>query len=273
MLNYRLIALDVDGTLLNDDYELTENTIKTLHRIHKAGGSIVLCTGRGPVSTIPVLEQLGLEGVLITHNGAATVEAPGPKLLHQFSFDIQDVEPMISYCRKQNIHFDVCTALDMYVEKMGEREASMYKKYMIIPKHIDDLLALPEQIVKLTLFGSEEEMDRAEQDLNSASLPQELHWIRSGVEFIDIMLHFVSKGEALRQLAEQWHIPSSEIIAIGNYYNDIDMIRFAGLGIAMDNSPEAVKKAANQVTLSNNEEGVHQALLQYVLSPSCRKLC
>ncbi|MFB0847488.1 Cof-type HAD-IIB family hydrolase [Paenibacillus oleatilyticus] len=264
-MNYRIIALDVDGTLLNDDYEVTDKTVEALRTAHEAGARIVLCTGRGPANAIPVLERLGLTGVLITHNGAATVETPGPKLLHQFGFEVQTIAELIRYCREQKVHFDVNTALDMYVEKVGEREAAMYEKYMVSPERVEDVLSMTVPLVKLTMFGSEEEMDAVERDLARVSLPPSVHALRSGVHFVDVMSKEVSKGRALQALAAQWEIAPEQIVAVGNYYNDIDMIRFAGLGIAMDNSPDAVKEAADAVTLSNNDDGVYEALRRYVL--------
>ncbi|CRF28679.1 cof family hydrolase [Mycobacterium tuberculosis] len=263
-MQYKLIALDVDGTLLNDNYELTERTVSTLRRVHEAGSRIVLCTGRAPESSVPIMEQLGFEGVLIAHNGAATVEIPGSRLLNEFSFPIEDITGLIQYCRAEHVHFDLNTSWKMYVEHVGDVEATMYEKYMAAPEKVEDVLALSVSIVKFTMFGSQEAMDRVEQNLAAFGLSSSLHAIRSGVHFIDVMLKSASKGRALSKLSEMWGIEPSSILAMGNYYNDIDMLRFAGLGIAMGNSPEEVKLAADEVTLSNNEEGVAEALLRHV---------
>ncbi|ALS21040.1 MULTISPECIES: Cof-type HAD-IIB family hydrolase [Paenibacillus] len=263
-MQYQLIALDVDGTLLNDNYELTERTVSTLRRVHEAGSRIVLCTGRAPESSVPIMEQMGFEGVLIAHNGAATVETPGSRLLHEFSFPIGHIAGLVQYCRAEHVHFDLNTSWKMYVEHVGEAEAAMYEKYMAVPERVDDVLALTVPIVKFTMFGSQEAMDRVERQLASFDLPSSLQAIRSGAHFIDVMLKSVSKGRALSNLSGMWGIEPSSILAMGNYYNDIDMLRFAGLGIAMGNSPEEVKLAADEVALSNNEEGVAEALMRHV---------
>lgn len=263
-MDYIMIALDVDGTLLNDDHELTEATKQALRHAHTQGARIVLCTGRGPANAIPVLEALGLDGVLITHNGAATVQAPGGQVLHEYGFELEQVRGLISYCRERGIHFDVCTAYEMFAEAIGETAAAMYSKFMLMPHTIPDVLHLGQTIVKFTLFGTPEEMDGAEQDFKRLQL-EELHAIRSGDSFIDVMSTAASKGKAVKQLAEQWQVPRERIMAIGNYYNDVEMLRFAGLGIAMGNSPEAVKSAADAVTASNNEDGVAAAFVKYGL--------
>jgi len=89
--------------------------------------------------------------------------------------------------------------------------------------------------------------------------------LRSGDFFIDLMHKDASKGAALQKLAEKRGIPAENVMAIGNYYNDITMLTYAGLGVAMDNSPLDVKAAADAVTASNNEEGVKRALEKYCL--------
>ncbi|PZE21163.1 Cof-type HAD-IIB family hydrolase [Paenibacillus xerothermodurans] len=262
-MDYSLIALDVDGTLLNDNYEMTDITKRALREAHGTGASLVLCTGRGPANAVPILEQLGLEGVLITHNGAATIQTPGPVLLQEHAFSLSQIEALIRYCRKHSIHFDVNTAFDVFLETIGSAEAIMYEKYLQTPKQIADVLSLEGPVVKLTMFGPSSVMDAVERELPTMPLADGIRWFRSSAEFIDVMSGAVSKGNALAKLAEQWNIPRPRVLAMGNYYNDIEMLEYAGLGIAMGNSPDAVKEAADDVTLSNNENGVYAALLKH----------
>lgn len=270
-MKYKLIALDVDGTLLTDDQRLTENTAQTIREASSARARVVLCTGRSPVNAIPVFRNLGLEGVLITHNGAVIVETAGPKLLHQFTFSIANVAPVISFCRDSGIHFDTCTAFDIYTEQMGEKAAAMYGKYVLFPTSVEDVLSLRTPVVKFTMFGSRDQMDHAERELSVMDLPADIQSLRSDEQCIDVVAAGVSKGTALKRLSSLWNIHPSEIIAMGNYFNDVEMIRFAGLGIAMENAPDLVKLAADEVTFSNNEEGVYHALMRHVLSPSREK--
>jgi Cof subfamily protein (haloacid dehalogenase superfamily) len=261
-MKYKIAALDVDGTLINDEYQLTPLTLKTLMDYQSRGGRIVLCTGRGPLNTLPILQELGVEGEMITYNGAATITSSALQILDQFSFSIGEALPFIRYCRKHAIHFDVCTPLEMYMERVSEIEKRMYEKYMLEPDLLQDIATIDQPLVKFTAFGGEAIMNQVEKDWKQ--LDHGLKVIRSGDFFIDVMNRKASKGNALKHLAELWEIDSSEIIAIGNYYNDLEMIRFAGLGIAMENSPEGVKQAANFVTASNNEEGVHKAFQKYI---------
>ncbi len=264
-MKYKLIALDVDGTLINNEYQITEATRKTISDVHKQGAHIVLCTGRGPTSTLPLLELLNLEGTVITHNGAATVESVGSRLIHQFGFRMNDLRPFVEYCRERKIHFDVNTAFVHYLEHLTDVEREMYEKYLVNPRQIDDVMSLEDEVVKISVFAEGEVLDQLTLDWPRMGHPM-FKIIRSGEFFIDVMHHEANKGNALRSLANDWGINAQEILAIGNYYNDVEMLEFAGLGIAMDNSPEDMKRDADAVTSSNDEEGVHLALQQYCLA-------
>lgn len=260
---YELIALDVDGTLLNDDHVLTDGTREAVRRAYEAGISIVLCTGRGPANSIYLMEELGLEGTLIAHNGAATVLSGERRLVHSFDFPVVQLAELVAYCREQGIHYDANTTFDMYIDRITPREQDMYVKYGIRPIRVEDVIGLEEEIQKFTLFGSKEDLDRLEQEWADIGCP--LLPIRSGDYFLDIMHPLATKGNALRMVAESRGISRERVLAIGNYYNDIAMLEFAGLGVAMANSPEAVKAAADLVTVTNNEEGVRRILLEHVI--------
>jgi Cof subfamily protein (haloacid dehalogenase superfamily) len=260
-LQYDLIALDVDGTLLTDDHVLTKAIRETVHEAAERGAQIVLCTGRGPSGALPILEELGLGGTVITHNGAATINSDDRSVIHQFDMIPEHLSDFVVYCRDRAIHFDLNTAFEMMVESMTPEAELMYGRYQAKPSIQDFRLALPSGLVKFTVFGSKEQMDTVQTEW--ASWPQTLHSIRSGDYFIDVHHAEANKGRALEQLAAIRGIDRSRILAIGNYYNDITMLQFAGMGIAMGNSPEQVKLAAKAVAPSNSEDGVARALREY----------
>jgi hypothetical protein len=263
---YDLIALDVDGTLLTDEHTLPERVKEAVRACAQHGAEIVLCTGRGPVGAFPVLEELGLNGTLITHNGAATVEFADRSIIFQFDIASELLKPYLDYCREKGVHFDLNTAYDMMVEGMTEAAAEMYGHHKATPTMLERNGRLPEGLLKLSVFGTKEEIDEVQADWERAELELHLQLIRSGDLFIDIQHPGASKGGALRRLAEERGIPSERILAIGNYYNDISMLEFAGLGIAMGNSPDGVKESADLVIGSNNEGSVADALLAHVVA-------
>lgn len=263
-LKYDLIALDVDGTLLTDDHLLTEAIRESVHEAAYRGAQIVLCTGRGPLAALPVLEDLGLGGTIITHNGAATINSDDRSVVHQFDIVPEHLLSFVTYCRDHGIHFDLNTAFEMMVESITPEAEAMYGRFQAKPSILDFRQGLPGGLVKFTVFGSKEQIDMVQAEW--AGWPKLLQSIRSGDYFIDVHHTEASKGRALQQLAEIRGIDRSRILAIGNYYNDITMLQYAGMGIAMGNSPEQVKLAANAVVRSNGEDGVAGALREYAWS-------
>lgn len=270
-MKYKLIALDVDGTLLDDDHKLSPGTIETIQMIAEQGTEFVLCTGRAPVSSIPFMRQIGLGGYVITHNGAATVNVRTEEIIYEFALNPHGLEPYMEYCRKNKVHFDVNTTFGLYVENaagLNQEALDMYHKFLMEPKDLPSWAEFTEPIVKFTIAGMPEQIERVYTDWSE--WPQEFNMLRSGDLFIDLMHKDASKGSALQKLAEKRGIPAENVMAIGNYYNDLTMLTFAGLGVAMDNSPDEVKAAANAVTASNNEEGVKLALQKYCIEERLR---
>lgn len=267
-MTFKLIALDIDGTLLNDDHELTPATAQAVRAAADQGATIVLCTGRGPGNAIPVMQELGLEGTVITHNGAATISTKGLELLHEFPFPREKLAPFIDYCREHRVHYDLNTPFELYVDAdLPEAIHLMYRNFNIAPVQIPHWTELQGHPVKFTVYDADQAViEQVEADW--MRFDTGLKVLRSGDYFIDIMHADASKGHALQKLAAIRGIEPKEILAIGNYYNDVDMLQFAGLGIAMENAPEAVKQAANTVTASNNDNGVAKALEKYVLAPT-----
>jgi len=260
---YEIIALDVDGTLLNDQHELTIEVKEAVREAAKQGAQIVLCTGRGPISALPVLDELGLGGILIAHNGAATILAENKTILHEYTMEPEHLIKYMDYCRKWNVHYDLNTAFEMMVEQLTPEAEEMYGKFLAMPSILKAGEELPDGLLKFTAFGTKERMDQVQAEWEQ--WPSELQPIRSGDYFIDVQHSEASKGMALKQLALSRRVEASKIMAIGNYYNDVTMLQYAGLGIAMDNSPDEVKAAAQAIAPSNNDNGVAKALYEYAL--------
>ncbi|MFT9847284.1 Cof-type HAD-IIB family hydrolase [Aneurinibacillus sp. REN35] len=261
---YKLAAIDIDGTLLNDDYKITEANKEALKAAEEEGVSIVLCSGRAPRSVTPLLEEIGIHGYYICHNGAVTSHSKTKEVLHEAGFLMDSVRNALNYCRKENIHTDFCTAFDMYTESLEREDVrTMYAKYLAQPTLLADALNIEDKLVKFTLFGTREQLDKAYTDLGLMNLP--VRTLRSGPSYIDLIDQATSKGAALNNLAQHLNISLNDTIAIGNYYNDLDMIMMAGVGVAVGNAPQDVKDKANLVVASNNESGVAEALERLVL--------
>jgi len=261
-MQVKLVAIDVDGTLLNDQYQITDRTKKSLARVREAGAKVILATGRGPGSCYPIIEELQLIDPMITHNGAVILETGTRKVKLEVGYKAAELFPIIQFCRERKLHFDVNTSLDMYIEGFSEDAEYMYEKFFMNPTRVSDASQIDSQIVKFTIFAKEHIIDNVFEEIKPL-FPQ---WsiIRSGEMFIDVIHPRATKGFALQTLMNEYGIKKEEVIAFGNYYNDLEMLELAGIGVAMDNSPEPVKEKANRVTLSNNEDGVALVLEEII---------
>lgn len=260
-MRYQMIALDVDGTLLNDEHVLTERNKRAVEEAHNRGAAIVLCTGRSPQNSLPLLDELGLEGIMVGHNGAVTVRSSDREVLHHFSYGMNEIAGLIEYCRKYGIQYDINTAFDTYIDHQNPETMAMYDKFKMSPIRVGDVTELKDNFMKFTMFANIEKIDRIEKEWEFIGCS--LAPMRSGDCFIDVMHPSASKGNAIHSLSAGWDIPSSRVLAIGNYYNDLEMLIYAGTGIAMGNAPDIVKAVADVVTLSNNEDGVYEAIKTY----------
>lgn len=265
-MKYKLIALDMDGTLLNDDHEISAGTVEIIQNLAAQGVEFVMCTGRAPFSSIPYMRKMGLDGYVITHNGAATVGTREEEIVHEFGITPQGLNPYIDYCREHGIHYDINTTFSVYVPnapELSQDAIDLYHRFMIEPLDLPAWGDFSQPIVKMTLTSEMKQLDQVQSDWSLWA--PDFNILRSGDFFIDIMHKESSKGAALKKLAETRGLQAEQVMAIGNYYNDLSMLTYAGLGIAMDNSPVEIKAAAQAVTASNNEEGVKLALEKYCL--------
>lgn len=144
----------------------------------------------------------------------------------------------------------------------------MYKKYMANPEVIVDMTTVREPIVKATLYAPPDQISSIMKYLPDHLSHIPVQCFQSGPTFIDIMHQETSKGNALQYLSDYLNIPVQGIMAIGNYYNDLDMIRYAGIGVAMENAPEEIRKAASYTTASNNNQGVKKAIEHFIYNKS-----
>jgi len=250
-----IIALDVDGTLLNDDHELTPRVRDAVRSAARKGAEIVLCTGRGSISALPILEALGLEGTMITHNGASIVDSATRTVLYEAEISHELAQRYVDYCLERQIHFDMNTSFELYVYQLDDAVSRMYDNHKARPTLRPVRAGLPEHVVKLSVYDENKaRIDAVEEEWRLWQ--HELQCIRSGDCFIDIQHPQATKGDSLARLCELRGVSRTNVVAIGNYYNDIGMITFAGHGVAMANSPQEVLAAADEVAPSNNEDGV-----------------
>ena len=278
MTKYRLIALDIDGTLANSDGKITARTKKVIHRVAQTGATIVVATGRRFITAKPRVSQLEFPEVLLAaHNGAILKRLNGELLHHQLlpctiAKKVVQIAKELGLCPV--VFEGTQDAANIFVEDYGDQLSEWERGYLEENrehlKWVDNLATdLPGDVIEvISVVPAEKAHEIAEifqKRLNGQVKPI-LVIINNGRHaFLGLSHAKVGKDLPLRYLAEQMGITPSEILAIGDNYNDLDMLQFAGMGVIMENADEALKQHGFHVTTSNDADGVAAALEQFVL--------
>lgn len=259
---YELLVIDLDGTLLNDDKHVSDEDADAIKKARKAGLKIVIATGRPTSGTRKSLEAIGFErgDFLISNNGATILELPDLINRRTLSISVQDHRQIDAFCRDNGVRhysFDATCCLSDSLHEFTEWEQNANE---IEVKIVDFArMDVNHRLLKVMAFGEPAEIDRA-----WAALTPELLKRYAVIRSADILLEFLhpeaTKGNAVKTVAGWLGIERSRIICIGDSGNDLDMISYAGLGIAMGNARPDVIAAADDVTASNQESGIARAL-------------
>lgn len=271
-MSVKLIALDIDGTLLTSQNQVQEETIAAIKKAQKAGIKIVLTTGRPLISTEPYFKMFGLDGdpdqYMILYHGSIIRNGVGKKLVSN-TITLDQVKKGNEVVQNiPGVDFIVQTADQMYLTKNDSNWYTAYESYKNhYPVHyrtIEQLAKEDYNYYKMMFSGAKEKLDEIQ-----AKLPEwtktDVRTIRSELTYIDMLNKQSNKGWALKKLISILHVDPENIMAIGDGNTDIPMIEFAKYGIAMGNGVQALKDAAYAVTSDNNHAGVAEAIEKYCL--------
>ena len=280
--NIRLIAIDIDGTLLDSHSQISPANLDALQRAHSAGVEIVLVTGRRHKFALPVAQLLGFDVWIISSNGAVTRSALG----ESFHRDLMPRATAVKICRHMRdfrdhmvITFDregmgaiVCENHEhLYgaIQRWMEKNAPYIEYVSPIEK------ALLEDPIQTMFCGPVEMMQRAQQQLLTAEFADEVTVLRTQYDhrdltIVDILNAGCSKGHAVERWAAYRGISRDEVMAIGDNYNDIEMLAYAGHPVIMGNASDELKQNGWTVTLHNDESGVAAAIEQVLDANAAR---
>jgi Cof subfamily protein (haloacid dehalogenase superfamily) len=259
---YRLVALDVDGTLLDPSHSLTPGTRAALLTARSRGAIVCLATGKLLASVQPLLADLGLGGAHVTCNGAALMDAATGAPLVQWPLAPAQREAALAAIRAADPAVAIAwyTTDAIYTDAApGPLDAILAAYHEPPVRHVaalDGTLAPP---LKFLMTGDEARL-LALRDTLLAHIGDQMTVVRTTGDFVEVMAPGVSKGVALGELAARLGVRRDEIIAFGDGENDIPLLAAAGLGIAMANAMPALLAHADDITLSNAEDGVAHAL-------------
>lgn len=273
---YKLVCVDVDGTLLSSKHAITRRTKDVLLAAHKRGVHIVVSTGRMYTDAEYYSNLIGVKSPVIASNGAFIKEKDNDKVIFKDVLGESLALDLLQLFRKHSIKPYFCTPDKFYYgnimfklfyigsKLLGTRSNNIDMEYVFSWQRWQQVLNREkENIVKCEIIYRDSALIAGlKQELQH--MPQ-LEIVDSSKYNIEITRQGVSKGKAVAVLAAHYGLQQEEIITIGDSENDVSMLEYAGLGIAMGNAPDRVKRKAGYVTGSNDEDGVAQAISKFIL--------
>lgn len=274
-MKYKLLVLDLDGTLTNTRKEVTEHTRTTLIKAQEQGLKIVLASGRPTYGISPLANLLQLdkyEGYVLSYNGGEIIDWKTGELLYKNLLD-PEVLPYLYQCANDN-HFAIVTYDGEYVLTEYPDDEYVLKEALLNVmkiKKVDNFLkAVQHPIAKCLIVGEPTRLAVLEKEMYN-HLHDRMGVFRSEPYFLELVPKGIDKAQSLAVLLKEIGMTKDEMIAVGDGFNDLSMIKYAGLGVAMSNAQEVVKENADFITLSNEEDGVAHVVEKFILSENTDK--
>ena len=288
---YKLIVIDLDGTMLNQYGKIADTTKDTIKKINEKGIEVIIASGRSLDSTKNFAKEIESKKYCISGNGAIIYDIANNEIIYENTLKKQKVLDIIKICDENSIYYSVYTENEIITKNLQYNTLFYYKENLnkdeFEKTHInivDDVYNYiderDEKIIKITVCDDTQTIFnsilRKVKEIEEIEVLDISHMskktIKSGIEEVDIEYFYteisaknVDKWNAIEILKEKMQISNQEIVAVGDNINDKNMIANAGLGIAMGQSTPIVKEIANYVTNSNIEDGVSNALNEFIL--------
>lgn len=264
---YRLLAIDLDGTLLTPRplKTITPRTRQALQQAVNAGVRIVIATGQSLVMLQHICKDLPLTGPQIIENGAIIADMLTGQHYHEKLLPASSILPALAALYQAGFHRAYHTLGRVYADHNAPRVRQWYSPPVPPVIEVENVASLyPEPCIKVVGIGEESQLRAQRQALIDAFAGQ-IYITQSAYDLLEFLHPDVSKLSGLQTIAQDLDIQPAEIVAIGDGHNDIGMIQFAGLGVAMENAHKEVKDAANHITRSNAEDGVAVVIEEMIL--------
>lgn len=270
-MTVKLIAIDIDGTLLNTDRKVTKEVKTAIRDAKQAGIQVVLCTGRPFPGVVPLLKELELNDsndYVISYNGALVQNSQTKEKIIDYTMTHDDYVFLEKAAAEAGSHFHAIHNKGIFTPNKDISKYSVHEAFIIgLPLfyRAPEEMAASNSYNKMMMIDEESVLDAA-----IARLPKQVNQdytlLRSEPFYLEVLNKKASKGKAVKALAEHLNIERKHIMAIGDSGNDIDLVDFAGIGVAMENATDEVKAVADIITASNNDHGVAQAINAYALT-------
>ena len=270
-MGYKLIAIDMDGTLLNSNNKVSERTRRAILKAGEKGVYVILATGRILSSAIKYSYKMNLKTPIISSNGAIVIDE-NENIIYEKSIHKSTVEDITKLADENNLYYHFYTKDSFYsnqyvkdiIEFYNPRNTKQEDKIKFnLYKDIKEIVDRNIEVYKFIFIDNDtKKLYKLREELKSV---KNINTCSSWSNNVEVMQKGVSKGNSLKYLCERLDISREDVIAIGDNENDLSMIDFAGLGVSMGNGGEKVKSIADVITSTNDDDGVAKIIEKYIL--------
>lgn len=262
-MTYKFIVMDMDDTLLTSNNQISEGTHAYLMEKQRQGMRIILASGRPTAGMMMHAESLKLKdygGFIVSYNGAIAIDTKNGKEILKQTIRKKDAHEIIDYCRSQQF-FSLTYINDEIIYDSDHEYMNIESELTGLPmKKVQDIKeAITDEVPKLMGVDYEKNISKAQSSLEGA-FNESVATTISKPYFLEFMNVNVSKGKTLKTLFNQINVDASEVIAFGDSFNDLDMLQYAGIGVAMGNANETIRNIADIVTDDHDSDGIPKAL-------------
>ncbi len=263
----KLVALDLDDTLLAPNFRISQETITSIQKVRQQKVGITISTGRMFLSALPYAMQLGIDVPLITYQGALVKNSLSGEVLYYKPVPGELAHEIMNIFKDCGVHYHSYFDDRLVMETLsaeGKAYSLLAGVEATVVNDLAESLETNDAMKIMAISPNEGKILELERCLQS-SYADKLHITRSKPHFLEVMHPEADKSKALQVVARHYKIEREEVLAIGDSYNDMEMIKWAGVGVAMGNAVKALQETADFITASNSEEGVALALHRFIL--------
>ena len=268
----RLIISDIDGTILDDQHQVDSELKDMIPLLSREKIPFVLASARSPLGMEPIARELKLgDNPLACYNGALVIKGDPQayETIIEHPLDKEEIRTFLELVKAEfpSVSINLYSGKDWIADRLDkwvQIEAAITGERPMIQNELIPVLNAQMPVHKLLLIDQAPVIQKLYGYLQTLEFPKTAFYL-SKDNYMEVTAKHVSKEQALYELAQHYQVPLEEVMTVGDNFNDLPMLRLAGLGVAMGNAPEAVKTEAKAVTKSNNEHGVAEAVEKYVL--------
>lgn len=262
----KLVAIDLDGTLLSSNHTISELNQKAIKRAEEKDIKIVLCSGRTIHSVLGFAKDIGIQGkhdYLVGYNGAGALRIHDEKVIYDESLNGRDAKFIAKICDEVDANYTIHTFSDSMTPRQNphstlESALNGVELFIKHPRELND----KDQVTKVLILDDPEILDGYEDYIREQL--RDYHVVKTMPIYLEVLKKGINKFSGIMAVADLYNIKKDDIMAMGDALNDLEIIKEAGIGVVMENAKDSVKDHADFVTISNDEDGVAYAMNRFL---------